>query len=270
MRIRRGAGCRARGLLSATILIIIVILLPAGSSSQAAEAPSQIKKPLIYQVGNVVRINAAGPRPLLQALEALQGKYGWIVDYEDPQYPAEDLAPNRQSLPTRRHTNVRSFWEGGFTVEFDSAPDGRPEEDSVLAMVIDAYNQSNAAGQFEVRKEQDGRFAVVGVGVRNPSGEIASQRPILDLQITLAAKRRNADATISLICRKLSEQSKIQVTPGGISDSVHGRGAAVVGGIGVPARTLLSRTLMGEHLGWRLLYDSSARSYELAVVGLSQ
>lgn len=135
-----------------TIVLIIAVaatLLPITCFSQAERATSQTKKPLIYQVGNVVRIDAEGPRSLLRALDALEKKYGWNVDYEEPQYPADlDLTTNLPSLPSRRHANVRNSRREGFSVEFNPAPantgpapDSRPDEDSVLTAVVDAYNQ---------------------------------------------------------------------------------------------------------------------------------
>jgi hypothetical protein len=269
MRIRHAAVHRARWFFFAVIMAVVSILLPGRSVSQAAHTTSQIKKPLIYQVGNVVHIHAEGPRPLLRALEALQDKYGWVVDYEEPQYPADlDLDRNEPSLPRRRHPNGRNL-KGSFSVEFNSgpAPDSSPDENSVLKIVVDSYNYGDADGQFELRKEQDGRFDVVGIGVRDQQGEVSSRQPILDLQITLKTKRRSADETIALICQKVGQQSKIPVTPSGIADDVSGNGTVAVGGMRIPARTLLSRTLatMVEHLSWRLLYDVDGKSCELSL-----
>jgi hypothetical protein len=267
MRTRRAAVHRE--FFFAAIMAVVAILLAARSVSQATHTTSQIKKPLIYQVGNVVHIHAEGPRPLLRALDALQDKYGWVVDYEDPQYRADsDWDRNEPSLPRRRHPNGRNL-KGSFSVEFNSgpAPDSPPDENSVLKIVVDSYNQSDADGQFELRKEQDGRFDVVGIGVRDQQGEVSSRQPILDLQITLKTKRRSGDETIALICQKVGQQSKIPVTPSGIADDVSGNGTVAVGGMRVPARTLLSRTLatMVEHLSWRLLYDVDGKSCELSL-----
>ena len=71
------------------LLCLFPILLASKGFSQGAPEPgSSIKKPLIYQIGQIVHITTGGSRPLLQAVDALQEKYGWIVEYEDPQYPA--------------------------------------------------------------------------------------------------------------------------------------------------------------------------------------
>lgn len=244
------------------------LLVPSGFS-QAEPGPA-IKKPLIYQIGQKVHINAAGSRPLLQAVDALQQKYAWIVDYEDPQYlSSTDGVTNQLSPPNRRRPNAAQIRESGFRVEFNGGPtpNSRPDEQEILALVVDANNQSNDAAQFELRKVKEGSFAVVGVGVRDSLGQTAGQRPVLYTLISLTSERRSARETIILICQKLSEQSKVPVVVNDVGDSLPGRETVALGDTAVPARTLLSRTLasMGGNLYWRLIYDSSNKSYEFSV-----
>ena len=255
--------------------LVPILLASRGFSQEAPEPSPSIKKPLIYQIGQIVHISATGSRPLLQAIDALQNKYGWIVDYEDPRYlPATNGATNPPSVPVRRHPNARNNGEAGFSVEFNGGPtpDSRPDEQTVLSLVVDANNQSNSAGQFELRKEKDGGFVVVGVAVRGPQGDSSSQQPILDLLISLAAERRTARETIALICQNVSQQSKIQVSASGVANSHLGHETVAIGGAATPARTLLSRTLasMGGDLYWRLIYDSSEKTYQLSISPLSQ
>src|SRR5664279_807520 len=154
------------------LFYLVPILLASRGFSQGTPAPGpSIKKPLIYQVGQIVHITTGGSRPLLQAVDALQEKYGWIVDYEDPRYPpAISGATIPAPGPVRRHPNTRTNGTTGFSVQFNGGPtaDSRPDEQTVLALVVDANNQSNNAGQFELRKEKDGSFVVVGVGGARP------------------------------------------------------------------------------------------------------
>ncbi len=254
---------------------VTCIFLPA--SITFAQAPRQtssaLKKPLLYQIGEMVHINAGGPRPLLQAVDALQQKYGWVVDYEDPRYlPAADAA-NRTSPPNRRRANIGPG-ENGFSVQFNvgPTPDSRPDEGTVLTTVIDAYNESGGEAEFKALKQPGAGFAVVGVGVRDTTGEIASQQPVLDLSINLASERRSAEQTIALICHELSQTSKVPVAVDPASGNLHKKASVVVGGSSVPARTLLSRTLvsLGGKLCWRLLYDAAGNSYALSIQELSR
>lgn len=266
-------------------IVVPLFALSARSFSQAANTTSHIKKPLIYQIGNIVHINADGERPLLRALDALQEKYGWIVNYEDPPYAA-DAAADAPSLPSRRNANARNSGGEGFTVVFTvgPTPESRPDENYVLMTVVNGYNESNAVAQFELRNENDNgndnendkrqerRFDVVGTDVRDHRDEPPGHQPILSLPITLTKEPRTAKQTIALICQQVREQSKIPVAAGAIDGEAGGRRKVDIGGVEVPARALLSGTVasMGDHLIWRLLYDSSSNSYELSVNGLQQ
>ena len=276
MKLPCPAGSRIRRLRRIALVVATIIALPFTSFSQSARATSQIKRPLIYQIGNVVRIYAEGERPLLRALDALQEKYGWTVDYEDPRYPVDAaVATNPASLP-RRHANAANFRREAFTVEFNSGstPDSRPDENTVLTIVVDAYNDSNGAAQFELRKNPDKaqarRYAVVGIGIgKADDKQGTSQQPILDLPLTLPIKRRSAEQTIDLICQLVSEHSKVPVTTSGIADSLRWLGEVTIGGVEVPAQNLLESTLQSTgnrpSLSWRLLYDASAQSYEFSL-----
>ncbi len=269
--------------LAARITLTVVAISLAGRGFSQERASSQIKKPLIYQIGNFVHINAEGSRPLLRALNALQEKFGWIVDYEDPEYPADaEDATNPQALPRRRHDNARGPGEQSFSVEFKvgPSPDSRPDEDSVLTTVVNVYNQGSVGARFEVRKENDNdkannnqqaRFDIVGFDIRGQYDKGSLQQPLLDLPITLRSYPRSAEQTLALICHELSEKSKIPVAPA--IDDVSQKGETVkVSGVGVPARKLLSRTLlsMADRLCWRLLFDSTGRSYELTIMELPE
>lgn len=252
-----------------------VVLLASSSFGQGQLSNPALKKPVIYQIGQVVHLNATGPRPLLQAIDALQQKYGWVVDYEDPQYPpASAAAPSRTSPPNRRHANIAETSENAFSVQFNvgPTPDSRPDEATVLTTVVDAYNQSGGAAEFKLLKllrEHDAGFAVIAIGVRDINNEIASQQPVLDLPISLASERRSAGETIALICRKVSEASKVPIAANPTED-LHGNASVAVGGSGVPARTLLSHTIeaMGQNLYWRLIYDAAGKNYVLSIQGL--
>jgi len=251
--------------------ILSILLLTSNSFAQAPQQTNPaLKKPLIYQIGQVVHLNAGGPRPLLQAIDALQQKYGWVVDYEDPQYSAAVAgAANRPSPPNRRRANMVGNSENAFSVQFNvgPTPDSRPDEATVLTTVIDAYNQSGGVAEFKLLSEHGAGFAVVGIGVRDVNNnEIASQQPVLDSPISLASERRSAGETIALICRKVSQASRVPISVNP-AENLDGNAGVVVGGSSVPARTLLSHALLsrGEKLYWRLIYDAGGKNYVLSI-----
>lgn len=227
-----------------------------------------MKKPLIYEIGEYLHINASGPRPLLQAVDALQQKYGWVIDYEDPHYsvPLESAA-STASPPNRRHSMAQQGGENGFSMQFNIGSNSAkaPDETALLQAVIDANNQSSAAGQFKLLKQEGGTFAVVGVSARGADGQVANQQPILDTPITLAKTRRTAASTITLISHHLSEDAKLPVATQ-LSTGLF-QYLAEVGGSATPARTLLVETLAGSKAKtyWQLLYDPQSKSYQLNI-----
>ncbi len=267
------------------MMVTMTVLLPSRSFPQSEPASSHIKKPLIYQIGNRVHINATGPRPLLRALDALQQKYGWLVDYEDPQYVAEPSPP-----PNRRwrRANTEGRADEGFSVEFTTGPTPEnPDEGSVLQTLVDAYNEASTAAQFELRMEPGAgvnnkdnkisgpRFDVIGESQRDQQ-DTAHNPPILDLPITIAKETRTAERTIALICQKLKQKSNISVTmdtnQGAADGDVPWQKTIAVGGVDEHARALLSRviTAMGDRLCWRLLYDPAGKSYVFSIRKISQ
>jgi hypothetical protein len=245
---------------------VLSLVLFAGLGAGAAAQPrSQLKKPLIYQIGTTVHINAYGPRPLLQAVEALQERYGWLVNYEDPQYPpASGPTP---TMPHRLHSNSNPD-ASSFSVQFQVGPkeDSVPDEQTVLNAVVDAYNQSGGPGQFAVRKQEGGNLAVVGIGVNSAVPESASQTPVFDTSISLPVERHNLQATVLLLCRALSDATRVTIKAE-LSQMEIAEKQIAAGGTTQPARALLAKALATSvpHLYWQLLFDDASRTYTLKI-----
>ena len=54
-------------------------------------------------------------------------------------------------------SHAGSFRGDSFSgIQHRAAPDSRPDENSALTTVVDAYNQGNAIAQFELRQENIG------------------------------------------------------------------------------------------------------------------
>jgi hypothetical protein len=255
----------------AAIVLSATLFAATISLAQPPQTQSDIDKPAIYQVGEYLHINASGPRPLLQAIEGLQQKYGWAIDYEDPQYLiAQENPAARTSPPHRLNSMARTgnAAGGGFSLRFQlTGPSGAaPAQDKLLAAVVDAYNQSNGAAEFKLLPQAGGRFAVVGVGARDASGSLVSQQPILDAPITLPSAQGTVVETISSICGQLSSQNKtpiaVHIDPA-LSQSM----PAMIAGQTLPARKILSRAVAtwGNKTYWQLLYDAQIKSYELNI-----
>ena len=231
---------------------------------------SEIKKPLIYQIGEYVHINATGERPLLQAIDALQQKYGWVIDYEDPQYLVAPGSSRNLASPVHRlHAMATSANANGFSVQFQVPANVPPDEVTVLSTIVDAYNQSGGPGRFQLVKESK-RLDVVGVAAINAQGESVTQQPVLDSRITVASRPRSVDAAVAAICEKVSQAAKVRIST---DEAEHNARTSIsLSGSPATARSLLSQVLsaIGSKFYWRLTYDSGVKSYRLTIGSPSQ
>lgn len=235
----------------------LILLVSLRVSSQAAPPrEAYLKEATISEHAGTVRVVANSPRPLEQVLDALQRKYGWVVNYEDPQYVAtEDYVEKADA----EHSKV----PGGrnFSVEF---PTGSAEE-KVLRLIVDAYNKTGNPGHFEVRQLADGSLDVVGTEAHDEKGKMLAQQIPLDLSVTLPAEERPVNETVDRICEEVTKQLHFDFNLGISPRSFLLRTTAKIGGANKPAREFLTQSLTATHqrLYWRLLFDPSSRTYLL-------
>lgn len=233
--------------------------IPQGGSTQTEKAPAYLKQAVITQSGDAVNVAANSARPLLQALDALQQKFGWIVDYEDARYVSHldyvDVPgdTSRPQLPAG----------GSFSVDISAKA---PEAES-LHHVVDAYNQSKNPGRFEVRSGENNRYYVVGTAAHDEKGEISQQHALFDLQVTVPARERTIADSIQLICALAAKQAHTTVTLGVSPRNFLEHAQAKIGGAKTPARALLQECLAATHrnLYWRLIFDPSSKGYFLDI-----
>ena len=236
--------------------LVAVYLLCMSCTVDVSAAASYAKEAVITETAGTVQITANSPRPLEQVLYALQRKYGWVVNYEDPQYvSAVDLVKatdHDSQLPAG----------GNFTFEFSGTV---PDEEKILRGLVDTYNKSKNPGHFELRHTADGLFNIVGTAGHSNKGEIVQQLAPFDLPLTLASQERTIDETVTHICSELSKKGHQNVVLAISPRKSLLRNRVVVGGSRVAARELLAKSLLATHekLYWRLLFDPTSKSYYL-------
>jgi hypothetical protein len=243
--------------------ISAVIFLALSAFTQTAGAGNYLKQAKISRDGSTIIIDANSPRPLAQVLDALQVKYAWSIDYEDPQYTAvADVVDAPKSSPLPKLPAGAAF-----SVQF---PANAPDEEKVLRAIVDSYNKSKNPGQFELR-HADGIFYVVGDAAHDEKGGIAKQQVLLDAPVTLANEERTVTETVKLMCDQLAAQSGMQVTLGVTPRRPMDRNSIKLGGTKIPARDLLLQALHATHqnLYWQLLYDPSSKGYVLNIHALN-
>jgi len=256
--------------LSVGTLLIVLHAFPEDHSKK-----SYLDRAVISQTGDTVHIFANAPRPLAQALDALERKYWWKVSYEDPCYTSDlDLVDNIDPQYLKGHPGARAPVPSGgaFNVDFPSGPtpDKPPDEYSTLKAVVDAYNDSGNPGRFELRSDGKGNFDVVGVAAHDKGGRVVRQKPVLDLSITVAPRQTNAKDAIDLIRQALARQIGTRVLDGAWGSQFVNEVTVMVGGEEEPARTVLWRTLSAispndGQLRWRLFWDPESAEYWLNV-----
>ena len=240
--------------------LCLCLIASAQTPPQAPDATKQyLKQAQLSQNGETVRLVANSPRPLEQAVDALQLKYGWLVSYEDPQFVSS------LDVLTVATTDNRTLPKGGaFSAEF---PASTQDEGKILQSVLDSYNKSDNPGRFELRTSSQGIVSIVGTEARDKGGRLSRQPAPFDLPITISARERTITETLNLICRQISEHRGVAIAIGISPTKLLDNTKVKVGGSKVAARELLLRALTSPHsrFYWRLLFDTSSKRYSLDI-----
>jgi hypothetical protein len=236
------------------------IFIALAALSQTTGAGTYLKQATVSQDAGNIRINANSPRPLAQVLDALQLKYGWTVNYEDPQYVAASDqvdAPKGSPLPKLPSG-------AAFSVQFAA---NAPDEEKTLKQIVDSYNQSKNPGQFELRHTAEGIFYVVGNAAHDDKGAMQKQQVLLDTPVTITSDDRTVTDTVKLICDQLSAQDGLTVALGVTPRKPMDHNNVKLGGTKLPARDLIQQAIQGTHqnLYWHLLYDPNTKGYLLDI-----
>ncbi len=254
--------------------LISIFFLFSYSCETAHAQGSYSKQATISESAGKIRLVANDSRPLAQTLDALQQKYGWRVNYEDPQYISKlDVVEpkgtqDKSSHPDDQH---RVPSGGNFVAEFAAgpAPNAVPDEQKTLQLLVDAYNRSDNPGRFEVRKDKDRQepvFDIVGTAAHDSQGKMAQQQVLLDAPITIASQDRTFSDTVDLICQTIADKSHLKISLG-IHPLGLDRTHITIGGKELTARSYLFRAMesTSRKLVWRLLYDPESDSYFLNI-----
>jgi hypothetical protein len=253
-----------------SLFLILNASFLVGLTASMLPAQEPHSKPGAAIAGNQATLTVTDSRPLARALDSLQLQYGWLIDYEDPQYISKLDYSEDKGLPGSSTTNPGRKIPAGssFKVEYPagSAPSAAPDEQKALQSIVDSYNRSSNPGRFELRHDTDAHFDVVGTAAHDSEGKISRQEVPFDLAISLPAEERSVSETLNLVCQKISGQNSLKVTLGiyplGLD---HVR--TTVGAKELSARALVQRAVesSGRKLYWRLLFDPDSNSYVLNI-----
>lgn len=240
---------------------VICLALLSGFLAFAQVVPSvaYTKDAVITETAGTVHITANNPRPLEQILGALQRKFGWVVNYEDPQYVAPvDLVVERGG----EHSQLPAG--GSFSVDFSATA---PDEEQTLRRIVDSYNRSKNPGRFELRRSVDGNFYVIGTAAYDQKGNISPQEVPFDRVLTLPSEEQTIGDAVDRICHEISKQMHSDLQVAISPRSLLFKTRATIGGTKIAARDLLVQSLLATHqkLYWRLFFDPSTQTYLLNI-----
>ena len=260
-------------------VLLFLLAVPSVLLAQAPAKPSFMNAAVIQHNGAAGTLTANDPRPLSQAVEAISQEYGWVVDFDDPLYTSRfDLVDATDPTWKASHPNAKATRVAGglFQSNFPepSSISSGDVEEQVLQKLIADYNASGNPGKFVVRKETEGRYAVIGVSRRDEVGKDEKVNALLDTAISIPVQRRDARATLQLVVDTLAASSGVKVYLGtvGLSSDPLQDAELTIGGSNVPARTLLLQALDGisstsPHFRgifvWNFLFDADTNGYWL-------
>lgn len=256
------------------LALAIVALCSSAALGQANSRHHFLDHALISHHGSNVIVTANAPRPLWQAITALNEQYGWLVDYEDPPYHSkydlvDDTDPQwRQKHPYAADVTIPA---GGFfrTIFLEpQLPVSPQREQKILEKIVADYNRSGNPGRFVVLSEGNNRFAIAAATVKNDAGDEQFVPEILNTRISIPYVTQSADATLRLILEELSAAIRTKVDgPGGMANMVLIQSRVTVGGENVPARALLLQVLAQTRRPqiWALFYEADSKTYALGV-----
>ena len=205
-------------------------------------------------------------RPLAEAIQMLEQRYGWVVTYEDPRFEHEaDVQDVTAVVSGPARSNKRVLVPKGvpFTFIYDLPPDGQaPDAAQLINTLLTTYSGTGNPGGFGLVTTGD-VLHVVPQAIRNSKGEVIQQKSVLDVPISLTFTNGTADQAIGLLLRSLSQTIRIPVLYGSGPVNLLAQTRLDLASSSKPARTVLSTILRasGKPLSWQLFFDPGLRLY---------
>ncbi len=218
---------------------VAFVLATVGVSSLLIGASSQ---------GSQVSIRADGPRPLANAVRALEERFGWVITYEDPPFVyAGDLfgrANPRDRIP-----------RGGaytFTCDQPGAQEAIPER--VLMSLLDQFHARDLGSEFRLFHTGP-VFHVVPARSKDANGEPLVRRSVLSTKISVKAERRTVTGMLQEIVREVSRSTSIPMIVATIPANRFSQVEVQGGATDERAQDVLVRTLASAGTySWQLFY----------------
>jgi hypothetical protein len=229
------------------------------------------------QEAGQTKLSVKGARPVAEAIEMLEKKYGWVITYEDPRY-AHDSEIVDVALEVRRDLDKYKPGEvppvfvpkGGlleFTYDVPADTNLPPDPPMVVQQLLDAHAASGNGGKFRLETSKQ-VMHVIPAMIKNRDGTLVLQESLLDTLISLPAVERTVYEKMDEICKAVSRAANMHVGLGMVPNNwFHGR-TDQQGAKNQKAKDVLISTFEaledGTNLSWRLFYGPG-RGYSLNI-----
>lgn len=232
------------------------------------------------QVGVIFSVTDS--KPLAQAAEKFEVRYGIPVSYEDPTYAYDgDLVDHTDPAYKQSHPNgPRALSPKVGTVAFQADPHMAVSSAAaampLIQSLLDDHVKAGNLGQFKLipNPYEDG-IAIVPVAIRNAAGVLSPDQSPLETKISFPQLQRTAMQTLDAICGAIQANTGKQI---GVASAPFGGQpySATIGANNETARNVLQRTLANirypdgqtgqlPKTSWNLLYDPGVKMYLLNV-----
>jgi hypothetical protein len=278
----------ATGSAGSLVALILGLTLPGLSQRRVWQsddrAPQQIvlrsqadKKPPSL-AGNKRHLSTESGRPLAEAIEMLEARFGFVTTYEDPRYMhasevedvTEKIRRDVDKLKPRKGPRVIVPKGGVLSFDYDDILARKSNYHLTLVQqLVDANLTQGNPGRFRV-EQQGALIHVIPTAIKNERGKVVAQSSVLDALISVPKAERSGLQTLDAICAAVSQVTGTKVVFfGGPFNNLYLRYRNKEEITRRPARAALAEILIkignGTPLSWQLLYEPGMKMYGLKV-----
>lgn len=208
---------------SKIVVLFAISILAVSMSGQVSPAsqPLSLEAKLTKNIDGKVVVTTNSIRPLWLVVEKVSRQYGWVVDYEDPIYPPEQITRDSSGDPVLVLTRFTST----FSAPKDSSTN---EKQRVLESIVNQFNAQSPL-KFSVRKLSDTRFDIA-----------PETKSLLDIPVQIDDRTRSLSAEVDAVMEALTRATGYDAGRGGLIDNVmENETISIKHSQPVPARQLL-------------------------------
>lgn len=225
------------------------------------------------------------PRPLMELVRQLEGRFGWRITYEEAPYEsAADLVNVVSATYLTAHPGASfliprpqqlSVTVPNTAPVFSAPGTGTAASGLIQAAIASVIAQANSNGGGAFAVSFSGDFAhVVPTRYRKKDGTVSAFQAILDTPVTLPSAQRTIRETVNLICTQVAAIRGIAINEGTIPTNLYHEVQSTYAN-NETARLVLARTFetaSAEHqamgvppvrITWDLLFDANDKAYYL-------